>query len=635
MVLDAVSNFVRGNTDAAIASGDTTISVADASIFPDPATDGEFNVVIWDVNNFPRPDQDGDVEIVRVTARDTGTNELTVTRAQEMTSASAHPDGSAIHLSPTAKMFSDIEGTFADFWDADAQQLTGDVNNTNTTTETLEAASLSTDRVDIGDVDINVTPKDAPTSADANEILDDVEASLSEDEEAVVSFTGVFEYFEDESLDLQQKAAVKIRDKVHLNLYGSTFVSQDEANIFMADFDPENDESLADDVVIAGGTLNGRKDELNLSDVSGHDHNGILCYGFNERIRIYDVEAFGWANIGIHYDAGIDGRIINCYSHDNGDIDIHFGARNPAPCIRCVGYGNICENTSVGITLAPGLNSSLIGNTARNSGTRGGVLIRGDRCEAIGNTVTDSTNGITVEEKRFGAGLSEQITISGGNIENVETGVRIEDTIDPAVDGVTIEDADDGVRFENCTNPSTSGNTIREITNNGIFVGDESPAFTSDCDTLVSCDTRGILSSSLGASIESPVCEDIGSAIQVSGDGSTVRNPRIINGKDSFTAIRLHSPGKEMEVVNPIEDGGDYNNVVFFQDGVEDSSLKASKDVELFDDALRTTIGGVGDNGDDDPNTAGDWNGHGYEGVIVEGDAVYQYVNGEWKQIAT
>ena len=143
MVLDAVSNFVRGNTDAAIASGDTTVSVVDASIFPDPATDGEFNVVIWDVNNFPRPDQDGDVEIVRVTARDTGSNELTVVRGQETTSAAAHPDGSAIHLSPTAKMFSDIEGTFADFWDADAQQLIGDVNNTNTTTEALEARTIA------------------------------------------------------------------------------------------------------------------------------------------------------------------------------------------------------------------------------------------------------------------------------------------------------------------------------------------------------------------------------------------------------------------------------------------------------------------------------------------------------------
>ena len=112
MVLDAVSNFVRGNTDAAVGTSDTTVSVADASIFPDPATDGEFNVVIWDVNNFPRPDQDGDVEILRVTERDTTDDELTVTRGQEMTSAAAHPEGSAIHLSPTAKMFTDIEDTF-------------------------------------------------------------------------------------------------------------------------------------------------------------------------------------------------------------------------------------------------------------------------------------------------------------------------------------------------------------------------------------------------------------------------------------------------------------------------------------------------------------------------------------------
>ena len=112
MVLDAVSNFVRGNTDAAVGTSDTTVSVADASIFPDPATDGEFNVVIWDVANFPRPDQDADVEIVRVTGRDTGAGELTVVRGQETTSAAAHPEGSAIHLSPTAKMFSDIEAEY-------------------------------------------------------------------------------------------------------------------------------------------------------------------------------------------------------------------------------------------------------------------------------------------------------------------------------------------------------------------------------------------------------------------------------------------------------------------------------------------------------------------------------------------
>ena len=112
MVLDAVSNFVRGRVSSAVATSDTTVSVEDASIFPDPETDGEYNVVIWDANNFPRPDQDSDVEIVRVTARDTGGDELTVVRGQETTSDVAHPEGSAVHLSPTAKMFSDIEAEY-------------------------------------------------------------------------------------------------------------------------------------------------------------------------------------------------------------------------------------------------------------------------------------------------------------------------------------------------------------------------------------------------------------------------------------------------------------------------------------------------------------------------------------------
>jgi len=129
MVLDAVSNFVRGNTDADADSTQTTVSVDDASIFPDPASDGEYNVVIWDVDSHPRPDQDPAVEILRVTAIDTTNDDLTVTRGQETTSGASHPSGSAIHLSPTAKMFGDIESTFAEFYDDANQELTADVNN--------------------------------------------------------------------------------------------------------------------------------------------------------------------------------------------------------------------------------------------------------------------------------------------------------------------------------------------------------------------------------------------------------------------------------------------------------------------------------------------------------------------------
>ena len=129
MPLDAVANFVRGNTDELVDNSQTTISVVDASIFPDPSTAGEYNLVIWDADEYPRPDQDIDVEILRVTARDTGADDVTVDRAQEGTTAAEHPTGSALHLSPTAKMFSDIESTFNEFYDSSAQELTADVNS--------------------------------------------------------------------------------------------------------------------------------------------------------------------------------------------------------------------------------------------------------------------------------------------------------------------------------------------------------------------------------------------------------------------------------------------------------------------------------------------------------------------------
>jgi hypothetical protein len=108
MPLDQSANFVRETTTEAVDSTQTTIGVSNASAFPDPAN-GEYNVVCWDADQFPRPDQDADVEIWRVTGRDTGTDTLTVTRGAENTTAASHPDGSAVQLAPTAKMFQDIQ----------------------------------------------------------------------------------------------------------------------------------------------------------------------------------------------------------------------------------------------------------------------------------------------------------------------------------------------------------------------------------------------------------------------------------------------------------------------------------------------------------------------------------------------
>jgi len=134
MPLDPAANFIRGTTDSSVASTDTAISVADASIFPDPGSQGEYNLVCWDDGTHPRPDQDDNVEIVRVTGRDTTTDELTVARGQEGTSDVFHPSGSALQMSPTAKMFGDIDSEFNAFWDATNAELTADVNNSTVST---------------------------------------------------------------------------------------------------------------------------------------------------------------------------------------------------------------------------------------------------------------------------------------------------------------------------------------------------------------------------------------------------------------------------------------------------------------------------------------------------------------------
>jgi len=151
MPLDATANFVRGETDSSTDSIQTTVSVVDASILPDPATQGEYNVVIWDVADYPRPDQDPDVEILRVTAIDTTADDLTVTRGQEGTSGASHPLGSAVHLSPTAKMFGDIEATFNAFYDDANDVLTSQVgtstNRSDIFGDAVDANSVSTDEL--------------------------------------------------------------------------------------------------------------------------------------------------------------------------------------------------------------------------------------------------------------------------------------------------------------------------------------------------------------------------------------------------------------------------------------------------------------------------------------------------------
>lgn len=114
MTLDPTKNFAKSviATTGGINASATTLDVTtgDGSKFPDPATDGAFNLVLWDKATYPDPSDDPNVEIVRCTARSTDT--LTITRGQEGTSGVSHEEGAGVMLAITKKMIDDINNSF-------------------------------------------------------------------------------------------------------------------------------------------------------------------------------------------------------------------------------------------------------------------------------------------------------------------------------------------------------------------------------------------------------------------------------------------------------------------------------------------------------------------------------------------
>ncbi len=110
MALDKSSNFAK-TTITGIASGVTSVTLADATNFLDPAS-GEYNCVIWEISSYGNPADDPNKEIVRATALNGST--LTITRAQEGTVDGNHNTGGetyAIANVLTAKMITDISSS--------------------------------------------------------------------------------------------------------------------------------------------------------------------------------------------------------------------------------------------------------------------------------------------------------------------------------------------------------------------------------------------------------------------------------------------------------------------------------------------------------------------------------------------
>ena len=112
MARDAIKNLLKVKVVGDYSNSDTTIEIDsdDFSRLPDPATEGQYNLVWWDIESYPDPSDDPNVEIVRVQSSNSGTNKITVDRGQEDTTATAKSGELMLMLALTKKTLTDIFG---------------------------------------------------------------------------------------------------------------------------------------------------------------------------------------------------------------------------------------------------------------------------------------------------------------------------------------------------------------------------------------------------------------------------------------------------------------------------------------------------------------------------------------------
>lgn len=148
--LDPVANLLSSTvlTAPSPATTGTSLQVqtVDADNFPDPATYGEYNLVL---NPAGYDASRTNAEIVRVTAK-TGGGVLTITRAQEGTTAKTVEVGWEVSMNMTAKMFEDVDTELGNVNAAiptDFSDLSGAITNAqmaDMTTKTYKGRTAGT-----------------------------------------------------------------------------------------------------------------------------------------------------------------------------------------------------------------------------------------------------------------------------------------------------------------------------------------------------------------------------------------------------------------------------------------------------------------------------------------------------------
>jgi len=154
--MDPVKNFAKVTVSTGYNESAVTIvlTTGHGAKFPDPATEGAFNLVWFNGTDYADPSDDPNVEIVRCTARSTDT--LTVTRGQEGIASQTHNTGGKVYKMMVSLTKAGFDSALADYAKlagrAGGQTLSGGTAASEnlalqSTTHTTKGKIRSTDKI--------------------------------------------------------------------------------------------------------------------------------------------------------------------------------------------------------------------------------------------------------------------------------------------------------------------------------------------------------------------------------------------------------------------------------------------------------------------------------------------------------
>lgn len=459
------------------------------------------------------------------------------------------------------------------------------------------------------------------TSTEINEVIEDVE---SEGGGSVIFAPGTYELEDDDNITAvsakSREFCIYCRDKVNLFGYGAKIAPVNGENAIFADYDFDADiPGIANNFVVAGFELDGQ----NIDSTDGHDNgNGVLLQ-WSEQTVVRDIEAYGWDNMGVHFDAPVESWVQNCYVHDN-DRGIHYGVRgnpngylfdqDPIGPIRSVALDNRCvDNRGSALTLNDGFDSVLAFNTVvgGDSISSPAIRVEGVRSYLYYNHVTESNmpSGIRVQEGNNTGNNAQDTYIIGGSVANLqddrsERGVRIQNAESVTIKDVSIGGFDgDGLHASDTKSLTTSGVIVDGVDGWGYRIEESVGHYRSFGDSMRDTGGRWRTESDGSRILFPHIFDTNGRGIELVADGCVVIEPTF-NGIGDNDALRLDGADNRVR-------GGEFSSVdssdIRVLSGASRTQLENMSGIADVDTGGENTIvNGRGFNSGD-PNTAGDW----------------------------